>query len=429
MDRNIKILATADLHLGKRSSDVAGEHASTKFTLSRIVNYCIEKHVDVLLLCGDIVDWDNRFFEAYGPLQVAFDNLGKHGIKVYVVAGNHDFDVLPQIIKTGNNSHVHLLGQDEQWEVQEFTKHGQTIQFVGWSFSRRYVKESALLSWDPAILNPNYAAIGLLHGDMDADNSNYGPIRLDDLRRTDISLWLLGHIHKPQQLADRPLVWYTGSPQALSAKEPDKHGSLLITVMPNQPLKIEQIGMSPVRYENISIDITGVTNENELRDKVIYSLDEEAEKKITELEEVISLVYHVTLIGKSILAKEIEGWSRTLVEHNARLETGTNIGVRRVEIQISPQVDNLAQLAQQSSPAGVLANTILAIEEDRDDPFLDDLIKEWTKKAEQANRVGAYLPLSEDRKLEITSENARLAIKDECNRLLGELMNQISKSN
>ncbi|NLZ94359.1 MAG: DNA repair exonuclease [Bacteroidales bacterium] len=426
---NIKILATADLHLGKQSSDVAEDYASTKHTLRRIVNYCIDKSVDVLLLCGDIVDWDNRFFEAYGPLQSAFDSLGKHGIEVYLVAGNHDFDVLPHIIKTGNNKHVHLLGRNEQWEVQEFTKNGQTIQFVGWSFAQRYVKESAMNTWNPSLLNPNYQTIGLLHGDIGATDSNYGPIGLNDLQNTDVALWILGHIHKPQKHAARPIVWYTGSPQALSAKEPEMHGPLLIIVEPHQSPKVEHIAMSPIRYENISIDVTGVSNENELRDRVIYDLNEDAEAKKTELEEVLSLVYHITLVGKNSKPREIDYWKRTIVEHTASLEGSTTISVRRVDTQISPQVADLNQLAQQSSPAGMLANTILAIEEGRDDPFLDDLINDWTVKVDQANRARVYTSLPSGRKLETTPAMARIAIKDECNRLLGELMNQIAKPN
>ena len=424
---SIKILATADLHLGKQSSDVMGDYASTKFTLNKIANYCIEKSVDVLLLCGDIVDFDNRFFEAYGPLQEAFDRLGKDGIEVYLVAGNHDYGVLPQIIKTGNNKHIHLLGSDEKWEVREFTKNGQTIQFVGWSFSKRFVEESAMVSWDSSLLDPNYQTIGLLHGDVGASNSRYGPINLDDLRHTDVSLWLLGHIHKPELLIEQPTVWYTGSPQALSAKEPGMHGPLLITIAPNQPLKIEQIGMSPVRYENISIDVTGVVSEEDLRSKVISDLKVDSESMITELEEVLSLVYSITLVGKNSRQREIESWKKTIVEHTARLEaTGTAISVRRVEAQISPEVTNLKQLAQQSSPAGILANTILAIEEGRDDPFLNELIKEWILKIETANRAGVYSSLPPESILEATSDAACSAIKDECNRLLGELMNQIT---
>ena len=426
---SIKILATADLHLGKQSSDVMGDYASTKFTLNKITNYCIDKSVDVLLLCGDIVDYDNRFFEAYGPLQETFDSLGRHDVKVYLVAGNHDFDVLPQIIRNGNNEHVHLLGSDEKWEVREFKKNGQTIQFVGWSFSKRFVEESAMLSWDSSLLDPNYQTIGLLHGDVGTYNSRYGPINLDDFRHTDVSLWLLGHIHKPELLIEQPIVWYTGSPQALSAKEAGMHGPLLITIAPNQPLKIEQIGMSPVRYENISIDVTGVVSEEDLRNRVISDLKENAELMLTELEEVLSLVYHITLVGKNSRQREIESWKRTIVEHTARLETGTAISVRRVDAQISPEVTNLKQLALQSSPAGILANTILAIEEDRDDPFLNELIKEWISKIETANRAGVYSSLPQESVLETTSDVARSAIKDECNRLLGELMNQISNPN
>ena len=150
---------------------------------------------------------------------------------------------------------------------------------------------------------------------------------------------------------------------------------------------------------------------------------------LTELEEVLSLVYHITLVGKNSRQREIESWKRTIVEHTARLETGTAISVRRVDAQISPEVTNLKQLALQSSPAGILANTILAIEEDRDDPFLNELIKEWISKIETANRAGVYSSLPQESILEATSDAARHAIKDECNRLLGELMNQISNPN
>lgn len=429
MDESIKILAAADLHLGKRSSDITGEHASTKFTLKRITQYCIDNQIDVLLLSGDIVDWDNRFFETYGPLQEAFHNLGKHNIKVYLVAGNHDFNVLPQIIHTGNNTHVHLLGKGQQWEVKSFTKNEQTIQFVGWSFANRFVNETAMDTWDASILNPNHLTIGLLHGDVDAHNSSYGPIRLADLQRTNIALWILGHIHKPQQLADRPQVWYPGSPQALSAKETGIHGALLITLAFNQAPQIKQVNLSPVRYENLDIDISGIRNEDELRERIIRELNADTKGKTLELDKVKSLVYHITLVGKSNLAKEIEFWKTNVVDYNIRLETGTKLSVRRVDTQIEPEISDLKQIATQPSPAGILAKTILAIEEKQDNPFLEELIEEWIQKMDQTNQVDAYHPLNRERKLENTAKNARIAVKNECNRLLGELIKQTSKSN
>lgn len=80
---SIKNLPTPDLHLGKTSADVLGKHASTKYTWFKIVNWCIQNTADVLVLCWDIVDWDNRFFEAFSTLKSGIDQLEQNGIQVY----------------------------------------------------------------------------------------------------------------------------------------------------------------------------------------------------------------------------------------------------------------------------------------------------------------------------------------------------------
>jgi len=51
----LKILATADLHLGRKSSSVPRnlEESSTQFTWQRIIEYAIDKSVDVVVLAGD----------------------------------------------------------------------------------------------------------------------------------------------------------------------------------------------------------------------------------------------------------------------------------------------------------------------------------------------------------------------------------------
>lgn len=283
-----------------------------------------------------------------------------------------------------------------------------------------------MLSWNAATLDSNFQSIGLLHGDTEARDSQYGPLNVDDFRNAGVDLWLLGHIHKPQQLLDKPGIWYTGSPQALSGKERGKHGPLLITVTPGLPMEVEQIEMSPVRYESVSIDITGITNENELREKVIFELNKHADGIITELESVLSLIYRITLIGKSSLVRQIEIWKNTITDYNEKIQTGTTVTVRRVTAQISPGLVDLKQLAQQSSPAGILANIVLSIEENKEDAILNDLVSEWKMKNDAINRVSAYHPLAgEGRLLESTQENALGAIKEACNRVLGELMNQI----
>ena len=116
----IKILATGDLHLGKRSSGIPEnpEESSTKFTWNRIVDWSIKNEIDLLLLTGDIIDQDNRYYEAIGPLQAGFEKLNQANITVYMIAGNHDFDVLPEIVRPDRYNNVYLLGFNGKWEVK-----------------------------------------------------------------------------------------------------------------------------------------------------------------------------------------------------------------------------------------------------------------------------------------------------------------------
>ena len=96
----ITVLATGDIHIGKKSSSIFqdAEESATKYSWFRIVDYAIKHEVDVLALTGDVVDRDNRYFEAIGPLQTGFEKLKSAGIAVYMISGNHDFDVLSQLV-------------------------------------------------------------------------------------------------------------------------------------------------------------------------------------------------------------------------------------------------------------------------------------------------------------------------------------------
>src|SRR5690554_5979131 len=104
----LTILATGDIHIGKKSSGIKHntEESATKYTWSRIVDYAIKSKVDILALTGDIIDQDNRYFEAIGPLQAGFEKLKQANISVFMVAGNHDFDVLPQLVNSERYNNV-----------------------------------------------------------------------------------------------------------------------------------------------------------------------------------------------------------------------------------------------------------------------------------------------------------------------------------
>src|SRR5690606_1937215 len=98
---HVRILCAGDLHLGRRSSRVPwdgdGAAGSCAEAWMRLVECAIRERVDLVALSGDLVDHDNRWFEAFGPLERGLKRLADAGIPVYAVAGNHDYDTLPHL--------------------------------------------------------------------------------------------------------------------------------------------------------------------------------------------------------------------------------------------------------------------------------------------------------------------------------------------
>ncbi len=425
----IKILATGDLHLGKKSSSVpeSAEESSTKFTWNRIVDWLIKNRIDILVLTGDIVDQDNRYFEAIGPLQSGFAKLKQADIAVYMVAGNHDFNVLPQIAGTGKYDNVHLLGINGEWEVETFSKNGEQIQFVGWSFPNQFETRDPLLDFNGISLDSNFPAIGLLHGDVDTPESKYAPLNSRRFLKKSVNAWILGHIHKPQILRESdPYICYPGSLHALSSKEPGVHGPILLTIENKDDIEINWVPISPVRYENISIDITNSSDEESLRDTVTSGLLDDANTRIEELGEVSFLIYDVSLEGEHANIKDLEIWTRQIVEdYDHEIETETRLSVRKVFVNVRPKLENIDELAKQSTPAGVLAKTILAIRNEDTTEFLDKLVENWKQNYKKVISSGTYQPLHSTGRLDDKNDlEVRQYILYECNHLLGELIRQ-----
>lgn len=426
---SLKILSTADLHLGRSASSVPenAEESSTKYTWKRMVDWSVKNEIDVFLLLGDVVDRNNRYYEAIGNLQAGFEKLKQAEIAVYMVAGNHDYDVLPEMVKSDRYNNINLLGFNGEWEVKIFSKNGEQIQFVGWSFPKQFVTEDPLLNFNTVNIDPNYPAIGMLHGDVGNRESKYGPVELNNLTNKPVGAWILGHIHKPQKLKDNaPLIWYPGSPHAMSAKELGIHGPLLLTVESANDIKATPVPLSPVRYEHISVDITKADDEARLRDTITSALFNNANEKVEELEEVAFLVYDIYLVGEHAKIREIESWASPIVnDYEQEMGSGTRLSVRKVVNNVRAAVENLEELAKEPSPTGMLAETILAIQNGRSTDFLDELLKKWNWKSDEMNNSGTYQPLRAAEKVkQKTSEDAKANILQECNRLLGELISQ-----
>ncbi len=425
----IKLLATGDLHLGRSSTAIsAGGVLPTREVWNLMVDYAIRHQADAILLSGDIIDRENRFFEAVGALLDGFDKLQEAGIAVFMVSGNHDFDVLPSIITEKHSGMIHLLGQNGAWEEKSFERNNTAISFVGWSFPTQHVFDSPLSDLADKPLNAANIRIGLLHGDLFAA-SHYAPLNISDLRRKGVQFWLLGHIHKPFQNVEQGVeIHYPGSPQALSPKEKDTHGPLWLEISQSGEIRIRHLALSPVRYEDLRIDVSETENEHGVRSLLLNTLEDRTKEIRAEEMMPQQLVFDLHVSGSyaepdailSIFGQNLQDFDRNL--------DGMAVRIRKAHVHVTPAIGDISELAKQASPVGLLADYILKLEQNSDAPEVVALSKAWLKQYEQLSTQSAYQPLRQEGRDRSPVENHKELGKDylldTAYRLLGEMLQQ-----
>ncbi len=423
----LKILAASDLHLGRKSADLHHDQAvaSAAFTWNNMVDYAVRTPVDLFLLSGDIVDEDNRYFEALGPLREGFDKLSNAGIPVVMVAGNHDYEVLPQLVAHRQWENVHLLGKNGRWEYINLRIRDQEIGLAGWSFPQRHVTYNPLLSFDDLSgeIRRDLLNIGVVHGDLNMNESRYAPFRLADLQQQPLDLWLLGHIHKPDFFDDdTPLVAYPGSPHALSAAEPGLHGPVLFSIHGKHDIRYETLPMSAVRYENVEVELQEGMSADDFRAEVNSRLDAQKDHMAEELVHTKHLIVSLWLKGDHEKPEEIRDWAAESLDYE--LSAGnTSISIRKVHHAVEPALGDLRDLATQASVAGRLAQVILSIENGTQHELVDEMLDAWQRKAGQTKLSDTYAPLRQADRLPVLSREEGLThILKESKTLLSHML-------
>jgi exonuclease SbcD len=354
---SIKILATADIHIGRRPTRLANPDDAHRFSAAHMweamVERAIEEKVDLVALAGDIVDHDNRFFEATGPLERGLTTLGSHGIPTFAVAGNHDF--------VGADC-FRLLGRGGRWEETMFTADdGQELCLHGWSFPSSRVPTSPLAGYHLA--PTDVPTVGILHADLDVPDSFYAPVTRAELNSTSVTLWLLGHIHKPDysETVGGPPVLYPGSPQSLDPGEGGPHGPWLIEVLGPHHVAVRQLDMSRVRYEVLEVDLTGIARQTDFEAHVSQRVREYLDSIVETSQRLEYLSLRLNLTGRTKTFAQIPAWLGPLAEQFERTAGSVTARIDKVFNNTRPDV-NLDELAEKHDLPGALAQLLLQLQ-------------------------------------------------------------------
>ncbi|MFM2268745.1 MAG: hypothetical protein RL757_2186 [Bacteroidota bacterium] len=286
----LKILHTADWHLGKRL------HGHTLLPEMRlffdwILGGCLDAHqVDVLLIAGDIFDSANPPHEAR---QAYFDFLRQlisRNITVVVLGGNHDspavLDAPRDILQLLKIQVLGKIPQNMAAQLLVLSKNGQPEAVLGMvpflldADIRRAVEAEAShdriartrmgirahytqLVATATELHPDLplVATGHLFAKGGETSESERQIQVGNLADIDFSSFqhqfaylALGHLHRPQKVGGLAHFRYSGSPVALSFDEiGHKKQVVLLTIDEKKLQHIETIEI-PTFRELLKID-------------------------------------------------------------------------------------------------------------------------------------------------------------------------------
>ena len=259
----VQLVHCADLHIGSSFSYLPSELAKIRKeelcrSFADIIDYCKEKAVDGLLICGDLFDTPVPSSADCAFVKSMFEKLSP--VPAYVVCGNHDFLCSDSPFMKANffPGNVHIFpGFDFSYEIPE-----KNTIIHGKSFNSNIVSPS----FEELVIDSDKINVMCLHGDI-VTGSDYNIISKETLEKTGCEYAAFGHIHNGELFtAGKVKCAYCGTAEAHKFNDDGKVG-FIHAFISKEETHLMEIDHSIRHYHNIEFDISGLS-EAEIPEKI-----------------------------------------------------------------------------------------------------------------------------------------------------------------
>lgn len=270
----MKFLHTADIHWGMTPDSDSPwsreRYQAIKDTFTQIITKARDAEVNCLFISGDLF---HRQPLARDLKEINYLFTTIPGVRIIIIAGNHDrirtnsallsFAWAPNVTFIMNEEMTSVYFEDINTEIHGFSYHTMDI------------KEN----WIEDIKAPEDGRIHILmvHG----GDATHLPFDRKSLAEAGFSYVALGHIHKPEILAEGRMA-YPGSPEPLDKTETGPHGVLLGEIN-SATLKLESLNFVPLsksQYIPLAINITPSTTNTELDLRISQEIEKRGRQNL-----------------------------------------------------------------------------------------------------------------------------------------------------
>lgn len=331
----------ADLHLG-RSILEQSLIEDQKYILNNIINNAEMQKIDVVLIAGDVYDKSIPCIEAVKLFSDFLHKLHGLGIKVFVIAGNHDSkERLAFGSELFNYNDIYIEGEfkgnlrcveleDEYGKILIYM-----LPFVKPAEVRKFYPDSDINSYHDAVkciidntdIDKSKRNVIMIHqfvtaNGVEIERSDCENVSLGGIDNIDVSIFddfdyvAMGHVHRGQKLI-RDTVRYAGSPLKYSFSEVNHKKSVpIIEFKEKGTVDMNFVSLEPIRDMRV---IKGKIND--LLDDSVVSLgnrDDYINAVITDDDYIMDAIGKLRTVYKNVLKLEYQNRRTEIINDEYR---------------------------------------------------------------------------------------------------------------
>ncbi len=285
----LRLLHTADVHLGARHTDL-GERAAVlrerQFTAFRVtVDLAIVEEVDLVLIAGDLFDSNTQPRRSVERVAAELARLAKASIRTVIIPGTHDvydgssiyrsYDLAAMARTSPDWIAVLTPQQSNVWLPSlDAVVHGRV-------FATKRAPRSPFDGFDARMDRRATWRIGMAHGALaipgktDADEVVFTE---DEIAASGLDYLALGHWHSAVEgKAGNVTYAYSGAPEPVAIDQ-DGAGQVLLVTLDDKggsrhEVKIEAKRVGQTRHDKVEVDVAAMSGQPALIEAIAAHAD------------------------------------------------------------------------------------------------------------------------------------------------------------
>jgi exonuclease SbcD len=274
----LRLLHTADVHLGARHTDLGEQAAAQRerqFAAFRTaVDLAIAEKVDAFLIAGDLFDSNTQPRRSVERVVAELKRLVEAKIRTVIIPGTHDVYDRSSLYRVHDVAALAGSGEDDDL-VTVLTPDKPSVHLAacdvivhGPVFASKRAPHSPLRDLKVTAGNGATWHVGMVHGSLaipDRTDHDEVVFTREEVESSGLDYLALGHWHSAQKGKAGTTIWaYSGAPEPVTVTQ-DGAGKVLLVELNEAGGKrivtIDERVVGRTRFEKLDIDASAVTDQ------------------------------------------------------------------------------------------------------------------------------------------------------------------------